>query len=246
MEKIKTLLGTIVTLSSPESSEIMSLSGFDWVMIDMEHSTLSISDVQHHIQALGNPVISIVRVPSNDDVWIKRVLDTGCDGIMIPMVKTSEEAEKAVRSARYPNVGSRSVGITRAHKYGLSFGDYVFKKSKEVRILIQIEHIEGVQNLDSIIRVEGISAIFIGPYDLSASMGLTGDVGNPKVQSVITSIKKICGEAGIPWGIFGMTTDVIKNEIGNGCTWALCGIDSVMLSRGAASIVEEVSGHNKQ
>jgi len=241
MVKKSSMLGTIITLSSPVSSEIMSLAGFDWVMIDMEHSTLSLSEVQAHIQALRPGTISVVRVPCNDDVWIKRVLDTGCDGIMVPMVKNPEEAEKAVRSLRYPPEGSRSVGITRAHKYGLAFADYVFEKSREVSILIQIEHIEGVRNLDSILRVKGISAIFIGPYDLSASMGLMGNVSSPEVQSAITTIKDKCNKAGIPWGIFGMTTDVVKKEIEKGCAWALCGIDSVILSQGAASLVKEIS-----
>jgi len=242
MEKTKSMLGTIITLSSPESSEIMSEAGFDWVMIDMEHSTLSMSDVQHHLQALRPGTTSVVRVPCNDDVWIKRVLDTGCDGIMVPMVKTSEEAERAVRSLRYPPDGARSVGITRAHKYGLSFGEYVFEKSRDVSLLVQIEHIDGVRNLDSILRVSGISAIFIGPYDLSASMGLTGDVASPEVQSAIKTIKDRCREEGIPWGIFGMTTDILRREIQDGCSWALCGIDSVMLSQKASEITREISG----
>lgn len=238
------MLGTIITLSSPESSEIMSLAGFDWVMIDMEHSTLSLSDVQRHLQALRPGTLAIVRVPCNDDVWIKRVLDTGCDGIMVPMVKTRSEAEKAVRSFYYPPVGARSVGVTRAHRYGLDFKDYVFERSRDLKLLIQIEHIEGVNNLDEILKVGGISAIFIGPYDLSASMGLTGDVDNKMVQDAIATIIEKCENAGIPWGIFGMTAESVRKEIKRGCAYPLCGIDSVMLSGQARAVVKSLSDNN--
>ena len=149
----KRLIGTIITLDSPQVAEMMAQAGFDWVMIDMEHSTLSVADVQRHIQALQAETLSIVRVPSNDEVWIKRVLDTGCDGIMVPMVLTRTDAEKAVRAMRYPAEGARSIGVSRAHKWGLNFSNYLFRESREVKLLVQIEHIEGVRNLDSIIAV---------------------------------------------------------------------------------------------
>lgn len=237
-----TLVGTIISLGSPEVSEAISLAGFDWVMIDMEHSTLSIAEVQRHIMALRPGTLSIVRVPSNDDTWIKRVLDTGCDGIMVPMVLTRDEAERAARAIFYPPDGTRSVGISRAHSYGFGFNNYVFTGSRDTRLLVQIEHIEGVRNLDEILKVPGISAIFIGPYDLSASMNLMGEVEHERVQSVIREIKSKCAGAGMPWGIFGMKAEHIKNEILEGCRWALCGIDSVLLSQQAASIVEKLTG----
>lgn len=225
-------------MSSPESSEIVSHAGFDWVMIDMEHSTLSLSEVQRHLQALRPGTLSIVRVPSNDETWIKQVLDTGCDGIMVPMVNTVDEAKKAVAVSRYPSAGKRSIGISRAHKYGFGFKDYVFDRSKDLKILIQIEHIDGVRNLDDILKVEGVGAIFIGPYDLSASMGLTGEVSHPDVKAAISSIKLKSMAANIPWGIFGMTPEVVKGEISDGGEWILCGIDSVILSGASGEIVK--------
>ncbi|HUS86142.1 MAG TPA: aldolase/citrate lyase family protein [Bacteroidales bacterium] len=235
-----TVIGTIITLDSPQVAEMISETGFDWVMIDMEHSTLSAADVQRHVQTLRPGTLSIVRVPSNEEVWIKRVLDTGCDGVMVPMVLTREDAERAVRSMRYPTEGTRSVGVSRALKYGPDFGNYLFKESRELKLLVQIEHIEGVRNLDNIIKVEGISGIFIGPYDLSASLGMTGEVNSEKVQSEIRTIKSKCKEAGMPWGIFGMTPDTIRNEIADGCTYVLCGIDSVILSQQVQSIFTEL------
>lgn len=238
------MIGTIVTLSSPESSEIMSLAGFHWVMIDMEHSTLSLSDVQRHLQALKGETVSIVRIPCNSQTWIKQVLDTGCDGIMVPMVNTEKEARQAVGWAMYPPSGSRSVGISRAQKYGFAFRDYVFEKSRSVKLIIQIEHIDGVNNLDEILRVEGISAIFIGPYDLSASMGRTGEVSHPEVQEAISLIKTKCKEKGMPWGIFGITPEAVAGEIAEGAEWILCGIDTQILSGGAGKIIRDLGQLN--
>ena len=166
VNKGKTLIGTIYTIGSPQVAEIISISGFDWVLIDMEHSTLSLDAVQSALQAIGEDVIKIVRVPGNDEIWIKRVLDTGCDGILVPMVKNSEEAERVVRYSKYPVQGQRSVGVTRAHGYGANFSEYISGANRDIIIMIQVEHHEGVKNIDSIVSVKGIDSIFIWPYDL--------------------------------------------------------------------------------
>jgi len=196
--------------------------------------------VQKHLQSMNHSTMSIVRVPCNEDAWIKRILDTGCNGLMIPMVLTAEDARRAVNSAFYPPRGARSVGLSRAHKYGLGFNDYILNANDKLTLLIQVEHIEAVNNLDEILEVEGISGIFIGPYDLSASLGMTGEVDSERVQAEIRIIKTKCKEAGIPWGIFGMTPGSIKKEIEEGCTFALCGIDSVFLSQQAQFIIAEL------
>jgi len=240
MKNQESLIGTILTLKSPEISEIVSLSGFDWVMIDMEHSTLSLGDVQTIIQVINGRMKTIVRIPVNNNVWIKQVLDIGCDGIMVPMVLNREDASAAVTAATYPPGGSRSVGIGRAHKFGLGFNDYLFKQSRDIIVIIQVEHIEGVDNIDDILSVEGVGGIFIGPYDLSASLGLTGEVGHEKVQSAIKIVKDKCREEDIPYGIFGMTPESVKDEIDEGCTFLLCGIDSVIYAQSVTGIVKEL------
>jgi 2-keto-3-deoxy-L-rhamnonate aldolase RhmA len=227
---LKPVLGTIYTLGSPQVAEIISESGFEWVLLDMEHSTMSLDSVQTAIQVMSEKIIKIVRVPGNDEIWIKRVLDTGCDGILVPMVKNAEEAAKAVTFSQYPVAGQRSVGLTRAHRYGAGFNEYVSRANKDLIIIIQIEHIEGVKNIDSIMKVKGIDAIFIGPYDLSASMGLMGEVDHPGVRSAIDLIKKKCRKAGLPYGIFGMNPRALSDELHDGCTFLLCGIDTAILS----------------
>jgi 2-keto-3-deoxy-L-rhamnonate aldolase RhmA len=223
-------LGTILTLASPEVAEIISLSGFNWVLIDMEHSTLSLESVQNALQILGDKVIKIIRVPGNDDIWIKRVLDTGCDGILVPMVKNAEEAGKVVISSKYPTEGQRSVGVTRAHKYGAAFNEYVTGSNEDLIIMIQIEHIDGVKNIDSILAVPGIDSIFIGPYDLSSSMGLMGQVDHPEVRAAIDLVKRKCKVAGLPYGIFGISPESLEKDLKDGCTFPLCGIDGSLLT----------------
>jgi 2-keto-3-deoxy-L-rhamnonate aldolase RhmA len=234
------VLGTIFTLGSPQVAEIISQSGFGWVLIDMEHSTLSLESAQTAIQVLGKKILKIVRVPGNDEIWIKRVLDTGCDGILVPMVKTDEEARNAVRSSMYPVEGQRSVGLTRAHKYGAGFNEYVSGANRNLIIMVQIEHIEGVRNIDSILKVKGIDSIFIGPYDLSASMGLIGKVSHPEVISAIEVIKRKCKKAGLPYGIFGMDPVTLSDELNDGCTFLLCGVDSAVLCSSYKEILNKL------
>lgn len=226
----KSFAGTIFTIGVPQVTEIISNAGFDWVLIDMEHSTLSLDSVQIALQVMGESMVRIVRVLGNDDIWIKRVLDTGCDGILVPMIRNSEEAQKAVNSSKYPTVGHRSVGIGRAHKYGAAFKKYISRANKDSLIMIQIEHIEGVKNIDSILAVPGIDSIFIGPYDLSSSMGVTGQVDHPEVRAAIEMVKKKCQMASIPYGIFSMNPESLKKEINDGCTFLLCGIDVSIFS----------------
>jgi|WetSurMetagenome_2_1015567.scaffolds.fasta_scaffold05427_3 2-keto-3-deoxy-L-rhamnonate aldolase RhmA len=225
----KPMIGTLLSIASSEVAELISIAGFDWVLIDMEHSTLSLDKVQNALQVMGNKVLRIVRVPGNDEIWIKRVLDTGCDGILVPMVNTAESARKVIQSAKYPLEGKRSVGLARAHKFGAGFNEYLESANKNLITIIQIEHIEGVKNIDAILKVKGIDSIFIGPYDLSASMGLTGQLSHPEVLSTIKHIKDKCREAGLPYGIFGMNPVAMVSELQDGCTFLLCGVDTAIL-----------------
>jgi 2-dehydro-3-deoxyglucarate aldolase/4-hydroxy-2-oxoheptanedioate aldolase len=178
---------------------------------------------------MGDKILKIVRVPGNDEIWIKRILDTGCDGILVPMVNTAAEALKVVRSSKYPVEGRRSVGLSRAHKYGAGFSEYVENANRKLVIMIQIEHKEAVNNIDEILGVNGIDSVFIGPYDLSASMGLTGQLTHPEVKSTIGLIKEKCRKAGMPYGIFGMFAEPMVSELKEGCTFLLCGVDSAIL-----------------
>jgi 2-keto-3-deoxy-L-rhamnonate aldolase RhmA len=233
-------IGTLVTLNAPEVAEILSLCRFDWLFIDMEHGALSVSEVQHLIQAMGDHCSAIVRIPENDPVSIKKALDIGCDGIIIPLVNSAEEAIKAVSAAKYPPMGNRSVGIGRAHNYGMSFAEYVASANDNVAVLIQVEHIEAVNNLNDILDVEGIDGVFIGPYDLSGSMNLLGEVNNELVQAAISAIKQECRRKSMPVGLFVMKAEAVSKEIEDGCQFIAVGIDTVLLANAAMQVLTTV------
>ncbi len=149
------LSGTLLSISAPQVAEIISDSGFDWVLIDMEHSAISLESVQNALQIMGDKILKIVRVPGNDEIWIKRVLDTGCDGILVPMVNSAAEALKVVQCSKYPPEGRRSVGLSRAHSFGPGFTSYVENANRDLLIMIQIEHRDAVKNIDEISKGEG-------------------------------------------------------------------------------------------
>ena len=186
------LIGTIVTLNNPQITEMLSSAGFDWLMIDMEHSTLTIGEVQCLLQSMHPDCISIVRIPGNDPVWIKRVLETGCDGIMVPLVNSEDEARVAVDAAKYPSDGSRSFGVSRAHGYGARFDSYINSANQETVVLIQVEHIKAVNYIEQILSVKGIGGIFVGPYDLSGSLNRIGNISDEEVKKDIEFVKACC------------------------------------------------------
>jgi len=207
--KVKTALkegritiGGWLTLGHTAVAEIMASAGFDWIAIDMEHSVIGIQDVQPLVQAieLGGS-LPLVRLSSNDPVLAKRVMDTGASGVIVPMVNTAEEAELAVKSVKYPSWGFRSVGLARAQKYGPGFDDYASKINDEGIVILQIEHKDGVKNIDEILSVDGVDGIFIGPYDLSGSFGIPGDFGNMLMKDAERRVLDIAKKYDKPAGI---------------------------------------------
>ncbi len=225
------LLGTILTLPSTEIVEIVCQAGLDWLFIDLEHSTLNIRDAQRMMQVAGPETPGLIRVPVNDETWIKKVLDTGAAGIIVPQVKTAADVQCAVKFCKYPPEGSRSVGIARAQGYGEKFQDYVASANHDIAVVIQIEHIDAVANIDEILAVAGIDSLFVGPYDLSASMGKTGLTTDPAVQKAIAKVKEAATRVNIPLGIFGPTTEAVNPYIQEGYTLIALGIDTMIMGK---------------
>lgn len=234
------LIGTFMTLPSPEIAEIFAEMGFDWLFVDMEHTTLDVKDVQRILQAAAEKCACIVRVPNKDEEWLKKVLDAGADGVIIPHVNTTNEVRHIVRTCLYPPDGSRSVGLSRAQKYGLQFEDYVEDANQTIAIIPQVEHIDGVRNIEEIVKVPGISAVFIGPYDLSGSLGKLGEIKDPQVQKSIANIKDACTEAGLPVGIFSMDADAASLYIEQGFTLITVGMDILFLGKSAEETLREL------
>ena len=232
------LIGTIVTLPSPEISEILCGSGFDWLFVDLEHSALSIKDAQVILQAASPQTPCLIRVPSLDEIWIKKALDIGPAGIIIPQVQTAQEAKLAVQLCKYPPEGVRSVGIARAQGYGPKFQEYISTANENTAVIIQIEHKDAVNNIDDVIKVSGIDCLFVGPYDLSASMGKAGLTTDPDVQNAIRRVKVSADGAKIPLGIFGATPEAVEPYIQDGYTLITVGIDVMLIGNAAKGITD--------
>lgn len=166
-------IGSWLTIANPIIAEMMA-EQFDWLVIDIEHSAIGLSQVQDLVRIIESKnCIPLVRISENNSTLIKRVLDTGAKGIIVPMVNSKDDAIKALKSAHYPPAGIRGVGLARAQNYGFSFDEYKDWLSKEVIVIAQIEHINSIKNLKSILQTD-IDGIIIGSYDISASMGFPG------------------------------------------------------------------------
>ncbi|WP_457610200.1 HpcH/HpaI aldolase family protein [Lutibacter sp.] len=189
---IKHTIGSWITLNHPSIAEIMADAGFDWLCVDMEHSVTDYYEAQQliaTIQAKG--IKAFVRVGENNTRIIKRVLDAGAEGIIVPMVNSKEDALKAIDAVKYPPKGKRGVGLARAQKYGFGFEEYKDNYADDIQLIIQIEHIDAVNNLEEIISLDEIDGTFIGPYDLSGSMGKPGKYNDDDVKEVLNRYEEI-------------------------------------------------------
>lgn len=233
--------GATITISSPVVSEIMSHLSFDWLWFEMEHSTMNHESVLTMLQATnGSDVSTIVRVPWNDKTMIKRILDTGTDGIIIPLIRTKEDAEYAVRAMKYPPVGERGAGLSRAQCYGLHMGEYMATANEDVMTILMIEHIDAVNNIDEILSVEGIDSIMIGALDLSGSMGILGQTSDPRVEDAIQKVLAASKKADMPCGIIAFDQTQAKDRVSQGFANIVIGMDVVYLSTAAGSSVDNL------
>ena len=232
------LLGTIVTLAAPEVAELMRIVGFDWLFLDGEHTPLEAVDLQHLIQAAGPDLPCLVRVPEAGETPVKKALDIGAAGVVVPMVNSAEEAERVVRLARYTPLGARGVGLGRAHGYGLRFQEYMEQANRGVSVVIQAEHVQAVERMEEIVRVEGVDAVFVGPYDLSASLGRPGEVDHPEVTAAIERITTVCRAAGMPLGVFGTDARAVRPYVARGYTLVVAGVDTMLLGEAARRLLE--------
>jgi 2-dehydro-3-deoxyglucarate aldolase/4-hydroxy-2-oxoheptanedioate aldolase len=186
----------------PDVAEILALVGFDYLWIDLEHGPGDFAAAQMMIQGAGGRCPCLIRVPENRDVWIKKALDTGADGVVIPQVNSAEEARRAVAACKYPPEGTRGAGVGRAHDYGMALSDYLERANRTVAVIAQIEHIDAVDNVGEILAVPGIDCLFVGPLDLSGSLGLLGQMSHPEVQAATAIVVTRAQAAGMPLGLF--------------------------------------------
>ncbi len=225
------LIGAFLCLPSPETAEIFAESGFDWLILDTEHGPYDVLTAQRMLQAVGGRCPCVVRVPSFEEVWIKKALDIGASGVLVPLVRTAAEAERVARACRYAPEGTRGMGGARAHRYGLGFQQYVDTANRRTAVILQAEHIEAVRAIDEIVRVPGLDAVFIGPYDLSASMGKPGRINDPEVLQAIRTVRQSVLEANLALGIYCSDPRAARDYIAQGFRLVGFGTDLGHLTR---------------
>lgn len=236
-------IGLWITLSSPFVAEVTAPAGYDWALIDMEHSPNDYTSVLGQLQAFSaSNTTAIVRPEWNDPVVVKRLLDLGVQGLLFPMIQSVQEAEQAVAATRYPPHGIRGVsGSSRATKFG-RVTDYVARVESETTIILQLETKSAIEQATDIATVDGVSGIFFGPADIAADMGM---VGQPMAREVWDLIKPAAQKLialGIPVGTLVMDPDFAAELLNEGFTFVACGTDASLLARASDALLANVKG----
>jgi 2-dehydro-3-deoxyglucarate aldolase len=232
VNKNETTIGSWITLNNPSVAEIMADAGFHWLCVDLEHTIIDYSEAQQLILAIQSKGLkAFVRVGENNARIIKRVLDAGADGIIVPSVNSALEAQKAVDSIKYPPEGKRGVGLARAQSYGFAFETYRDIKVKEIKLIVQIEHINAIKELDAIIQTDGVDGTFIGPYDLSGSMGKPGQWDEPEVKAAIKIYEETAKKYNKLIGFHVVPPDykLVEEKISQGYNFIAFGFDAMFL-----------------
>ena len=236
-------IGSWITIGHPSIPEILSNANFEWLTIDMEHNSIDKSMMQNLISVIqSKDIAALVRVSKNEEVDIKHALDAGADGIIVPMVNNKNDAIKATEYAKYPPLGKRGVGLSRAQNYGYGFEDYKKWQAENLVIIAQIEHIDGVNNLHEIIGVEGIDAIIVGPYDLSGSLGYPGDFLKPELQTSLNNVIKTCKNSNFSLGYHVVDPDpeLVKLKIKEGYNFIAFSTDFYFIGDTARKMMKKI------
>ena len=234
-------IGAWAQSMSPVTAEIMAQAGFDWIMIDMEHAPGGFDTTMSQVQAMDRSnCVPLVRAPWNDAVAIKRILDTGVMGVLVPYVNSAMEAEEAVKACKYPPLGIRGVaGSPKAAGYGQNVMEYIKAANDKILVLTAVETGEAVTNLDEILKVPGLDGIFIGPMDLATSMGYLGDPGQPEVQSAIKEVEEKVMAAGKVLASIGGSWEQAQMKYDRGYQMLMLMSDTVSLAALATQKVKE-------
>jgi len=234
LKRREVTMGTWITLGHSAIAEILSGCSFDWLVIDMEHSVIELSQAQQMIQVISlSGKVPLVRLPDQNQTLTKRVMDAGAAGVLVPNIKTAKEARAAVAAVKYPPKGNRGVGLARAQGYGLNFKRYEDWVNKGGIVIVQIEHFLGVENLREIIAVPGVDGMIIGPYDLSGSIGLPGKLNEPKVEKLVKKAIKTALDMNVTAGyhIVQPSPEEVKLRISQGFNFIGYSLDTIILGK---------------
>ncbi len=239
----KVTYGSWVTIAHPLIPEVLSHAGFDWLVVDMEHSSIDLSDLLPLIMSIeANGMVPLVRIGENNPNLIKRVMDAGAYGVIVANVCDGAEAANAVNAVKYPPTGSRGVGLYRAQQFGRKFEEYKKWLAEESVVIVQIEHIRAVKNIDAILTTPGIDGFMVGPYDLSGSMGKPGNFNDPGVVEAIDAIMKAAVKHRIPAGFHSVSSDPneARRRRDQGFTFLAFSIDTIFLVDAALSALSKL------
>jgi len=226
------LFAAWVSYAHPSITETFAKAGFDFIAIDMEHSTISLSEGQRIIAASQSEGVPCLPRPvSHSNDYIKPLLESGADGMLIQMVNTPEEVENLIKDLKYPPIGKRSYGVSRAQGYGFDFDEYISKWNQTSIFLIQVESIEAVNNIEKLLSFDEIDGVMVGPYDISGSLGFPGKVNHPKVIEASKKVIRACEKFGKSCGtqISDPNQENVKALFNLGYTYAILGSDLFIL-----------------
>lgn len=240
-------LGGWVMIGHPTIVEIYAGEGFDWICVDMEHTSTDIRMFHElALAAKGTGCDILVRLHSCDPVQAKLVLDAGADGIIVPSVNSRQEAELAVAMAKFPPEGIRGASLCRATDFGRNFSAYFASHNEDVLVVVMLEHVDAVANVDEILSTPGIDATFIGPYDLSASMGIAGQLDHPELLTSQRALREACRRHNVPAGYHVVPTDsgLVRTRIEEGYRFIACGVDTEFVKYACHTILKGVTDHD--
>jgi 2-dehydro-3-deoxyglucarate aldolase/4-hydroxy-2-oxoheptanedioate aldolase len=234
------LVGTLLSLPSPEIAEICADAGFDWLFIDMEHGLFDFVAAQRMVQTVGHRCPCVLRVPANEPIWIGKALDTGAAGLIFPHVNSSRDAAAVVRAARYPPTGTRSIGIARAQGYGNRIQESIDNAASETVLIHQAEHIDAARNIEEIIAEPGVDAIFVGPFDLSASLNKPGNIADPEVQHAIGRIRDACTAKPVSCGTIVRDAGGALRAFAEGYSLVCVATDTLLLTDAGRQVIKAI------
>ena len=235
-------LGTWIQIGHPAVAEVLANAGFEWIAADMEHTDIDNAGFAALARAMhGRGVAPLARVRENDTLAIRQVLDLGAQGVIVPLVHTADDAERAVRAAKYPPRGVRGFCFSRMNNWGVDFAAYAATANADVAVVAMIETRQGVENIDAILAVDGVDGVFLGPYDLSGSYGVPGETAHEQVKAACRRVVEACRAASKAAGLHVVipTEAAIAQALKDGFTFLALGVDIVFLNTGARDALSQ-------
>lgn len=238
-------VGTWIQIGEAAVAEVLAHAGFDWIAVDCEHTDIGPSGFAAVARGMhGRGPAPFARVRENDTLAIRQVLDMGAQGVIVPMVNTADEAERAVRAAKFPPRGVRGYSFSRMNNWGGTFDEYAARANDDTAVVVMIETREGAENIASILAVDGIDGVFVGPYDMSGSHGVPGQTSHPDVRASCARVSEACRAAGKSAGLHVVIPEpeAVRQAVEDGFTFIAVGADTVFLGQGAKEAMGAVRG----